>query len=179
MLQAAAIVHQKHPETRFLIASFSEKQAEIARHLIVGMNMPVQVHVGRTLDIIDLAEACISVSGSVSLEIMYQLKPAVVVYRVSKVGLRLGRFFMKCKFITLVNLLADKEIFPEFLTDRNPSAGVAARVLDLLDDPQRAEQVREDLQEVRDRVAKPGACERAAKFLMEQLEMKAPLPLAA
>jgi lipid-A-disaccharide synthase len=179
MLQAAALVHQKHPETRFLVASFSEAQAEMARSFIAEANLPVQVHVGRTLEIIEAAEACISVSGSVSLEIMYRLKPAVVVYRVSKVALRVGRMFMKCKFITLVNLLADKEIYPEFLTDRNKSTRVAERVLELLDDPKRAEQVRIDLKEVRDRVAQPGACERAATFLMEQLGEKARLPLAA
>ncbi len=179
MLQAAAIIHQKHPETRFLVASFNEVQADIARSLISGTSLPVQVHVGRTLEIIDVAEACISVSGSVSLELMYRVKPAVIVYRLGKVSLRLGRLFMKCKYITLVNLLADKEIYPEFLTDRNPSTEVAERVLEWLDDPARAELVRSDLQEVRNRVAKPGACERAAEFLMEEFGFKTMPPLRA
>jgi lipid-A-disaccharide synthase len=179
MLEAAAIVHHKHPETRFLIASFNDKQAAIACRLMAGMNLPVQVHFGRTQEIIEMAEACISVSGSVSLEIMYRTKPAVVVYRVSNLGLRLGRYYMTCRFITLVNLLADKEIYPEFLTDRNPSAGVAERVLELLDKPEKAEQVCKDLREVRDRVAQPGACERAAKFLIDELRSTARMKSAA
>lgn len=179
MLEAAGRVHEKHPETRFLIASFNEKQAEIARSLVAGLPLPVQVHVGRTQEIIELAEACISVSGSVSLEIMNRLKPAVIVYRVSRAGMFVKNRLMKCKYITLVNLLADKEIYPEFLTIHNPAAGVAERVLELLDKPERLEEVRRDLQEVRDRVAKPGACERAATFLMEQLQSNSQMPLAA
>lgn len=179
MLQAAGMIHQKHPETRFLVASFNDKQAEIARSLVAKMNLPVQIHVGRTLEIIDLAEACISVSGSVSLEIMYRMKPAVVVYRLNKVTLRIGRWFMKCRYITLVNLLANKEIYPEFLTDHNPCVGVAEKILELLDNPARRQAVCDDLQRVRNRVAKPGACDRAAQFLMEQLEAKKAVPLAA
>lgn len=179
MLRAASLVHEKHPEIRFLIASFNDKQAEIARAMVEKLKLPVQIHVGRTQEIIELAEACISVSGSVSLEIMYRLKPAVVVYRIGKVMMRVGRVLLKCKYITLVNLLANKEIYPEFLTDRDPSIGVAASMLELLDNPTRADEVRKDLQDVRNRVAQPGACDRAAAFLMERLGQDARKTLAA
>ena len=44
----------------------------------------------------------------------------------------MARHFMKVPFITLVNLLAHEEVYPEFLTDRDPSAGVAIRIQELL-----------------------------------------------
>jgi lipid-A-disaccharide synthase len=172
MLQAAAIIHQRHPKTRFLVASYNEAQGEMARKAIVRMKLPVEVHVGRTPEIIELAEACIAVSGSVSLEIMYRLKPAAVVYRLGYISLRVGRYFMKCKYITLVNLLADREIFPEFLTDRNPSEMMAQRILEWLDDPSKIEATRAALRAVKDRVAQPGACDRAAAFIVEQIEQE-------
>jgi lipid-A-disaccharide synthase len=169
MLEAAALIHAKHSETRFLVASFNEAQAEVGRKLVAASGVPAQVFVGRTPEIIALAEACISVSGSVSLEIMHALKPAVVVYRLGWLSLRVGRAFMKCEFITLVNLLAGREIYPEFLTDRNPAQGVAEKVLAWLDDPAGLEATRAALMDVKDRVARPGACERAARLLLEQL----------
>ena len=170
MLEAAAIVHRKHPDTRFLIASFNEIQADIARGLIAGKNLPVQVHVGRTPEIIEMATACISVSGSVSLEMMYRLKPAVIVYRVGRVFLFLARQMVHCKYMTLVNLLADKAIYPEIATTGNPAAWLAERVLIWLDDPAKTEMVRRALEEVRDRVAQPGACDRAAVLLLERVD---------
>jgi lipid-A-disaccharide synthase len=169
ILAAAAIIHERSQKTRFLIASFNEAQAAVARERIAGLGLPIDICVGHTPEVIELAEACIAVSGSVSLEIMYKLKPAAIIYRLKWISLRLGRLFKLCKYITLVNLLADREIYPEFLTDRSPAAEIAERVLEWLNDPAKAAAVREALQQVKDAVAEPGACDRAAGFLLLQL----------
>jgi len=180
MLDAARLIHEQRPGTRFLVASFNEAQAVVARELIAAKpEMPITVFTGRTLDIISAAEACLSVSGSVSLEIMYHNKPAAIIYRLSRFALFLGRQFKLCKYITLVNLLADKEIYPEFLTDHSPAPEMAERVLEWLDRPSRMLEVKQQLQEVRDRVAQPGACERAAAFIMHEMRGTSTLRQAA
>ncbi len=169
MLQAAVQIHRQHPETCFMVASFNEAQAEVARKLLAKLSLPITVCVARTPEVIELAEACISVSGSVSLELMNKLKPTVIVYRLSWIALRVGRAFMHCKHITLVNLLAEREIYPEFLTDHSAAEGIAGRILDWLDHPAKVQEVREALQKVKDQVAVPGACKRAAEFLGGEL----------
>ncbi len=166
MLRAASLIHAAEPDTRFLVASFNEAQAEVARKMIVGLDLPIQVHARRTPEIVELAQMCISVSGSVSLELMYRLKPTVIVYRLNPFSLRVGRLFIRCKFITLVNLLADKELFPEFLCGSDPSKGVSEKILGWLQNPESARQLREQLRQLREKVAIPGACERVAEFLM-------------
>jgi lipid-A-disaccharide synthase len=129
--------------------------------------MPAEVHVGRTPEVIELAECCVAVSGSVSLEIMYRRKPAIIVYRLRRIDLKVGRRFMKVPFITLVNLLAREEVYPEFLTDRDPSKGVAREVLSFLNDPKRVQEIRRKLDRLCDEVAKPGACAAAARFILD------------
>ncbi len=179
MLRAVALIHEKRPETRFLIASFNGAQAQVARGLIAELHLPIQTCVGLTPEIIELAEACMSVSGSVSLEIMHKLKPATITYRLGWLSLRLGRLFMRCKYITLVNLLADREIYPEFLTDRCAAPEMAQTIVELLDDPTRVADVRRVLQQVLNDVAQPGACDRAASFLMRQIAKRPPAGAAA
>ncbi len=166
MLRAARRVHRDEPTTRFLIAAFNEAQAELARYVAQQWQMPVEVCVGRTPEIIALAECCVAVSGSVSLELMNRRVPAVIVYRVKRLDLRVGRFLKKVPFITLVNLLAKKEIYPEFLTDRDPSKQVAAQLLDFLRNPERVANVKQDLAALCADVAKPGACAQAARFII-------------
>jgi lipid-A-disaccharide synthase len=166
MLRAARLLHARLPDTRFLVAAFNEKQAGMAREVVGQWDMPVEVHVGRTPEIIELAECCVAVSGSVSLELMYRRKPAVVVYRVQRIDRKVSEFFIKVRFITLVNLLAGEEVYPEFLTDRDPSAKVAARLEEFLTDPDRRAGVVKKLDALCDRVAKPGACARAAEFIL-------------
>jgi lipid-A-disaccharide synthase len=167
MLRAARRVYAGLPETRFLVAAFNEHQAAMARAEVALWQMPVEVHVGRTPEIIELSECCVAVSGSVSLELMYRKKPAVIVYRVRRMDLRMGRALMKVRYISLVNLLANEEVYPEFLTDRDPSAKVAAEVLNYLTAPERAATVRRKLEELCAEVAQPGACERAARLIVD------------
>jgi lipid-A-disaccharide synthase len=166
MLRAARRVHAARPDTRFLVAAFNEHQAEMARTEVARWRMPVDVHVGRTPEIIELAECCIAVSGSVSLEMMYRRTPAVIVYRMRRLDLKVAKMLVKVPYITLVNLLAGEEVFPEFPTDRDPSDAVAARVLEFLNDPVRRQMVRKKLDVLCDRVAKPGACAAAARFIV-------------
>jgi lipid-A-disaccharide synthase len=167
MLRAARHINAAQPETRFLVAAFNEHQAELARAEADRWRMPVDVHVRRTPEIIELSECCIAVSGSVSLELMYRRKPAVIVYRLKRIDLKVARPLMKVPFITLVNLLAREELYPEFLTDRDPSRGVADRILEFLTDSARREWVRRRLEAVCDEVAKPGACATAARFILD------------
>ena len=167
MLRAARRVHASQPDTRFLVAAFNEHQAETARKEAARWRMPVTVHVGRTPEVIELSECCIAVSGSVSLELMYRRTPAAIVYRLKRFDLKVARRFMKVPFITLVNLLAKEEVYPEFLTDRDPSTGVAETVIGFLTDPARRRAVTDRLDELCTEVARPGACAAAARFLLE------------
>lgn len=166
MVAAAWRIAAARPDVRFLVAAFNDRQAEAARGMLAGSGLPAEVHVGRTPEVIELAEACVAVSGSVGLEMLYRLKPTVVVYKLSPLARRVGRFFMKCPYISLVNLLAGEELFPEFLTARDDSPAIAGRVLEWLNDPAaRAARVAK-LAALRDRAAVPGACDRAAAFLL-------------
>ena len=172
MLEAATIIHSKVPDTRFLIASYNDVQAEVARQLIADLHLPVEVHVGRTPEIIEIAEACISVSGSVSLEMMYRLKPATIVYRLSRISMFIARQLVHCKYMTLVNLLADRAIYPEIATTGNPATWLAEQVLVWLENPAKADEVRQALRELKERFAKTGACEQAASVVMEEIGKK-------
>ncbi|QVL33347.1 lipid-A-disaccharide synthase [Telmatocola sphagniphila] len=169
ILDAACRVYREVPNTRFLVASYNDTQAEVARKKIIGRDLPIDVQVGRTSEIIESAECCIMVSGSVSLEVMYHLKPAVVVYRLSRIALRVGKAFMKVKYITLVNLLARKEIFPEFLTDHNAAIEISSIVTDWLTKPSSENSVTTQLAALKSEIAQSGACDRAANCIIGTL----------
>ena len=68
-------------------------------------------------------------SGSVSLELLYHKKPTVVLYWISPLAYRVQQLFRRVKYITLVNLLTAKELFPADTTPYTPDDPDAARVL--------------------------------------------------
>lgn len=167
MMRSAERIHERFPDTRFLIAAFNDSQAEVIRSLQQQVHAPIEVFVKRTPEIIRLAEACISVSGSVGLELMYSEVPSVVVYRASQSQRVIANLFIKIRYMSLVNLLADRELYPEFPVAYDPFAEVAEKVIDWLGDLAKLGRVREELRELKAEVAKPGACDRVAKLLSD------------
>ena len=177
MVRAAARLHRQVPSARFLVACFKDGHRELVQNTLRGFALPIETHVGRTPEIIHLADACVAVSGSVSLELLYQLKPTAVVYKVGSLGLKLSKRLLASKYITLVNLLADRELFPEYLTDQCESRAIAAQLHRWLTNAEERRRLQDELRALRERVAQPGACDRAAAYLLRAL--KPALALAA
>jgi lipid-A-disaccharide synthase len=214
-LKAAAIIRQQVPNVRFALATFKPHQAEIARKMIagaaggqggqshfrgtkigtvpkVGAAPPIEICVGKTPELMRLADCAMSVSGSVSLELLYHTTPTVILYWISRPAYVVQGFFRKVKYITLVNLLAadgleeegsgdanpksqilnpksDTALFPEYLTCEDKSQEIAGHIVQWLTDPaSRAARV-EALSALRARVAHGGASGRAAEYILQAL----------
>jgi len=170
LIRSAYRIHAERPDVRFLAACFKETQRKMVnKYMRRRPPLPLEVHTGRTPEIVHLAHACVSVSGSVSLELLYSGVPSVMLYRISPLDLKVCRFFKTSRFITLVNMLAEKELFPEFLTDRCEAEAISRHILGWLDNEKSCQVVRDELAELRRRVAAPGACCRAAEFVLASL----------
>ena len=98
-----------------------------------------------------------AVSGSVGLELMADGLPSVVLYKVNRFDLWIARPFIKAKYISLVNLLADEEVFPEYLTWRDASPELVRWALAWLDETEERAKATRSLEALRRRVAHPGA----------------------
>lgn len=173
MLRAAAQVHGHSPTTRFVVACLREKHTRRVREMLrqEGLEaLPIEIQYGRTAEVIERAHLAWSVSGSVSLELMTAALPTVIVYRLNPIDLLIARPFIKSKYITLVNLLADAEVMPEYLTTVDVTGELASWALSWLDDPAARARTVRALTDLRDRVARPGASDRAAARILQLVQ---------
>lgn len=175
MLRAAARLTEARPGVRFLIACLHERHQGLAAEMLAdsGLALPATVHAGRTPEIIRTADMAWAVSGSVGLELLMEALPSVVLYKVRRVDLLIARPFIKARFISLVNLLADEEVMPEYLTDHDVSAEMAGWAARWLSDPAERARASDRLAALRDQVAVPGASRRAAAAILEVLRTPA------
>lgn len=169
LVRAAQIIHQRRPNVRFLVACYKSAHERQIKAQVRGLPLPIEVHSGRTPEIIELAHSCLAVSGSVGLELLYRQRPSVVMYRQTRFNLFLAFFLKKSKYISIVNLLAGQELYPEFLSHECRAPQMAEQILNWLDNRQAYESLRDELQELRARVTIPGACDRAAEYLLDRL----------
>ena len=171
MLAAAARLGESRPDVRFVVACLHEKHRALAREILgqSGVRLPIEVHAGRTPELIRLADVAWAVSGSVGLELMAEALPSVVLYKMRAFDLWLARKFIKAKYISLVNLLADAELYPEYLTSEDVSGQLADWARTWLNDPAARAEKAAALAALRDRDASPGASDRAADRIVAAL----------
>lgn len=173
MLNTARIIHRQMPDVRFLVAGFKPKQAEwMQERMKQHRELPVEMHVGKTPEIIHLGQVCLAVSGSVSLELLNKTLPTVTLYKVGSFWMPLVRYFKHAKYISLINLLAEQELTPEYLTTTDTSEPMAKQLLHWLSDETARQQVKSQMQQVKDSVARTGACQRAVEYLLANLSQK-------
>ncbi len=190
-LKAAKIVHARVPNARFAVASFKPSQSEFVQEALKGTDLPIEVHVGRTAEIVHVAECAMAVSGSVSLELLYHTKPTVILYYVSRLAYFVQSFFRKVRYITLVNLLTATDLFPkrvatynpadpvdshvlmpEYLTCEDKSEQVAGHVIEWLTQPAKRTARIAQLAELKEHVGHGGASRRAADYVLDTLDAR-------
>lgn len=172
LLNAAERIHAERPDVRFLVGCLKPEHAERARQALGDRRLPVEIHHGRTPEVIELAHSCMACSGSISLELLYRRKPTAIIYRQHWSVIPLGYIFKAVKYITLVNLLADKLLFPEYFGARCYGPELSGHVLDWLANPDKHAALVAELDALREQVAEPGACERAAGRVIELVRTK-------
>lgn len=171
-MQLEAIRHlsARYPKTRFLVAAYRDHQCQscLERMTPSDRRLNVQFFVGKTSEIIELADCALMKSGSVSLEMMARGTPAVVTYHVSRSLYLMGRLLTNVRSMTLPNMIAGETVMPEFLAVGS-TARATEQVIETMDrligDTDARDAQAQKLRALSARYAQPGASRRAADLI--------------
>ena len=163
MLDAA-----KHfPNERFVVAAAPSVPQEFY-HQLIG-DARVELVTGKTYDLLRQAKAAVVTSGTATLETALFGVPEVVCYSGSAINVWLARRLVKVKFISLVNLVMDREVVRE-LVQQDMNAEAIRQELDrLLTDATYRDRMIGDLGALREQLGGPGASARTADLLWKSL----------
>ncbi|MGA9856006.1 MAG: lipid-A-disaccharide synthase [Gammaproteobacteria bacterium] len=171
-LETAQWLLAKMPELNFVIPAATLALSKLIKQQIRTLkpDLPVLVVDGHARDVMGVVDAALIASGTATLEAMLWRCPMVVAYRVaaSSYALVQGLRLLRIQHVSLPNLLADREIVPEFLQYRALPSDMGAALLRLLQDPA-ARSAQLESFDVLGRVLRRQADERAAQAILELL----------
>ena len=173
ILDAARELLRTRPALRFEIAAASDALAAeisdrlIDAHLKEGL---FRVVTSETAVTMQRASAGIVASGSATLEAAYFRLPFVLVYKVAWPTYLAARLVVNVEYLGMPNLLAEKEVVPEFIQHRAKPALIAKAVLQLMYDSTARDRMLREFDQIVAKLGEGGASEKAARAILEELE---------
>jgi len=169
ILDSAELLRKRFPDAQFILPlAASLKRQDIERHL---RSTPVEVTVieGMGYDVMQVCDAIITVSGTVTLEIAMIGIPMVIIYKVAPLTYSIAKRLVKVDHIGLCNIVAGERIVTELIQDDLSPEKVAGEITKILTDADYAGTIRAKYIRVRENLGSGGCSEKVAGLALEML----------
>ena len=120
-------------------------------------------------DTLAYCDTAIVASGSVTLEAALLRTPTIIVYRVSWLSYVIARLIVHVRYIGLPNIIAGKEVFPEFIQHLDPEM-IAQKALSMIDKGRKG--IADTIESVNDQLTKKDSYRLAGTAVKNFLEKK-------
>lgn len=164
--ETARLITQAKP-AEFIAISPNESMAADVRAALQGLGPACRVQVGDIAGALRTADLAISKTGTVLMECALFGVPAAAFYKTSWPTYFIGKQVVKVKWLSMPNILADEELFPEFVQDAATPENLSHAALDLLNNPARRDAVQAKLKQIVTSLGEPGAARKAAKLVSD------------
>ncbi|MCB9868169.1 MAG: hypothetical protein H6816_16210, partial [Phycisphaerales bacterium] len=135
-----------------------------------GWPESLTVAVGATDSVVYWSELALVVSGTVTLQIARQRRPMIIVYKSSPLlYMLLARWVLSTEFLTLPNLVAGREVVPEFVPHFAGHEPIVQEALKLIDSPEIASRQRGELGRIVEQFTGHHAGVEAAEAILAKL----------
>ena len=167
MLDTMLSVKESFPDYEFVVAGVNSLPTALYEKY---QNIPnVTIVFEATYDLLSVAEAALVASGTATLETALFAVPEVVCYRTSGVSYAIAKRLIKVPFISLVNLIMEKETVKELIQDDFSQDKLTTELQAILPNGKKRKAIEADYKILQQKVGKSGASQRAGAAIVEYL----------
>jgi len=169
MQQIALRIKEKYPGATFVtVAVDAEREQTLRNAEIAGFKC--QYAIGSGAETANAADFAIVASGSATLQVAAVGCPMVIMYQSSRILWYLvGWWLIRPKYLSLVNILSDKELVPEFMPYFTSIEPIVESIEQLLEDNNKLAQLSGELIKLGEPLAEKKAGEEVAKIAVGML----------
>ena len=170
-LPLMARLAERFPEKQFVVTGVP--WIDPALYVQAIGQSPLRCVFDETYATIAAAEAAVVASGTATLETALLGTPEVVVYRLAAIEYRCMPLFVRCRWISLVNLNLQREAVAEILQSDLDITRAERELRAILPGGAKRARMEADFRELRTVIGGPGASERIARRMVEELKTDA------
>ena len=165
LLDALRLIQTKLPQVRAKVVLPSEQFKELAGgpH---ALPPGVEIQTGNLPQALVQADIAIASTGTVTMECAFFGVPSVTLYKTSWFNYEIARRIATVKWATMPNILANEEVYPEFIQNAATPESISRAALELLQDESRRAKIKSQLATIVSSLGEPGAARRAAEAIM-------------
>jgi lipid-A-disaccharide synthase len=169
MLEIAQNIKNAHSEARFFAATNDKGMAEELRAKADPL-LGVEIRQTSIDTITSNADLTLVASGTATLQVAAQHCPMIVMYHVHPIQWHLlGRWLLNIPHLSLVNILAQRELVPEFMPFYRQTRQVSQTALDLLGNNEKRDTMRSALKDLTDPLKPSKTSHKVVDLIMEML----------
>ena len=168
MLTLMLSVTKSFPKFQFVIAGAPSLDLEFYQPFLKSSQ--VSLISNKTYDLLSLSYAALVTSGTATLETALFKIPQVVCYRANWISYQIAKRIITLKFISLVNLIMDKEVVKELIQGDLNTKNLTKELDKILNGPERKKQF-EAYYELEKKLGGKGASEKAATLIIQSAQM--------
>ena len=175
MLESVPELKKQNRNMRFEIAAASEELAREIREMLDQRGQDqqgIQIKVGETAALMQRAFAGIVASGTATLEAAYFRLPFVLIYKVTWATYLAARLVVSVKYLGMPNVLADREVVPEFIQHRARPNAIVKAMRRLIADANVRDRMISEFDRIVGKLGEGGASDQAARAIIEEIGAK-------
>ncbi|NDI97786.1 lipid-A-disaccharide synthase [Flavobacterium sp. LaA7.5] len=167
MLSVMLSVVDDFPDYQFVIAGAPSQEFSFYKQFLNKKS--VHFVSNKTYDLLSIAHAALVTSGTATLETALFKVPEVVCYKGSWISYQIARRIITLKYISLVNLIMDKEVVKELIQGDFNKKNIKKELQKILS-PAHREKLLEEYNVLEEKLGGAGASESTARHIIKHLK---------
>lgn len=167
MLNLMVKIQTKFPDYQFIIAGVGNLSLDFYKPFL---NENIKLSIDQTYDLLSHSTAALVTSGTATLETALFGVPQVVCYKTSNISYQIAKHLIKVPYISLVNLVAQKEVVKELIQDELDTENLVKELDKIINSQSFRNQQILDYQQVKESLGEVGASEKTGRRIVEILQ---------
>ena len=170
ILESAELLRKQFPDVQFILPLAASLRRIDIDAMLSASGLDIIVVEGMGYDVMQVCDAIVTVSGTVTLEIAMIGVPMVIIYKVSPISYMIGKRLIRVDHIGICNIVAGERIVRELIQHDAIPEKIVEELARILTDGEYADSIKDKLGRVRLKLGKGGSSAAVAEIAFTMLQ---------